>query len=145
MLMNMNTSELVSPSEMLSLATDLAVAYISNNTVAVSEMPAIVDQAFQAITKLCKTGLANPHRPDPAVPANQSIYDDYIICLEDGKQLKMLKRHLRSSYNMTPEQYRERWSLPLDYPMVAPNYSKRRSVLALGFGLGRKSKMKTAA
>jgi predicted transcriptional regulator len=143
--MNMNTQEALSPADMLDLATSVASAYLSNNAVAVSEIPVVLDQAFQAIAKLCATGLANTNRPDPAVPVNQSIYDDYIICLEDGKRLKMLKRHLKSSYNMTPEQYRERWSLPLDYPMVAPNYAKKRSALAMQIGLGRKRKVQVAA
>ena len=84
-------------------------------------------------------------RVEPFVPIDQSVTDDYIICLEDGKKLKMLKRHLKSSYNMTPEQYKERWGLSADYPMVAPNYAKRRSSLAMEIGLGRKKKEARAA
>ena len=127
--------------EILALATDVAAAYLANNTVALEDMPAVLETAFKALTQLSCNTSVNANRPDPVVPINQSITDDFIICLEDGKKLKMLKRHLKSSYNMTPEQYRERWGLSADYPMVAPNYAKRRSNLAMEIGLGRKRKV----
>lgn len=138
--MNLPAIESLTAAELLTLAGDVAAAYLANNTVTIEQIPAVIDQVYQALSKLSAHGLANTNRPDPVVPINQSITDDYIICLEDGKQLKMLKRHLKSSYNMTPEQYKERWGLPADYPMVAPNYAKRRSSLAMEIGLGRKRK-----
>ena len=147
MLTNMTVpaTENMSTAELLSLATDIASAYFSNNAVNVEEIPNVIDTVYQALIKLSTHGIANTDRPDPACPINQSIFDDYIVCLEDGKQLKMLKRHLKSAYNMSPEQYRERWGLPADYPMVAPNYAKKRSNLAMQIGLGRKRKVQAAA
>tara|TARA_R110002095_G_scaffold52772_1_gene45902 strand:+ start:126 stop:560 length:435 start_codon:yes stop_codon:yes gene_type:complete len=138
--MNLPAVEAMSSAELLSLATEISSAYFANNTVAVEDIPAVIDQVYQALVRLSTHGVANTNRPDPAVPVNQSVTEDFIICLEDGKQLKMLKRHLKSSYNMTPDQYRERWGLSADYPMVAPNYAKKRSSLAMQIGLGRKRK-----
>ena len=126
--------------DLLSMATDITSAFVANNTVTAEDIPTIVETAYQSLKSLSSQGMATGTRPDPVVPINQSITDDYIICLEDGKKLKMLKRHLKSSYNMTPEQYRERWGLSADYPMVAPNYAKKRSSLAMEIGLGRKRK-----
>lgn len=143
--MTMPNLENVSPAELLSLATDITSAYLSNHNVAVTDIPGVLDQVYQALAKLAVHGGGSVNRSEPAVPVNQSIHDDYIICLEDGKKLKMLKRHLKSAYNMTPEEYRERWDLPLDYPMVAPNYAKKRSSLAMQIGLGRKRKVQAAA
>lgn len=142
---NFSSIDSLSKAEILSLATDVVSAYLSNTTVAVEEIPEVINRVYYAMCKLATTGVNSTNRPDPAVPVNQSIHDDYIICLEDGKQLKMLKRHLKSAYNMTPEQYRERWGLPADYPMVAPNYAKKRSSLAMEIGLGRKRKVAQAA
>ena len=124
----------------LELAAQIVSAHVSNNTVEASALPALIQDVYRALNGL-KGGaseVANPEKPVPAVPIKKSVYPDYIICLEDGKKLKMLKRHLQSSYNMTPDQYRERWGLPRDYPMVAPSYAERRSDLAKEIGLGRK-------
>ena len=139
--MKMPAVESMTSAELLTLATDLSAAFFANNTVAVEDIPSVIDIVYQSLVKLSTHGVANVNRPDPVVPINQSVTDDYIICLEDGKQLKMLKRHLKSSYNMSPEQYRERWGLSADYPMVAPNYAKKRSSLAMEIGLGRKRKV----
>jgi predicted transcriptional regulator len=111
-------------------------AHVSNNSIQPDSLPALIQSVF---TTLSQVGtVAEPtNRPEPAVPIKRSVFADHIVCLEDGKKLKMLKRHLASSYQMTPEQYRERWGLPSDYPMVAPNYSAQRSALAKEAGLGR--------
>ena len=143
--MDVKALETLSHAEIMSLATDITAAYFANNTVAVEDIPAVIDQVYQSLMRISTHGVANTNRPDPAVPVNQSVTEDFIVCLEDGKKLKMLKRHLKSSYNMTPDQYRERWNLPADYPMVAPNYAKKRSSLAMQIGLGRKRKVATAA
>ncbi len=138
----------VSTSELLNLATEITSSYVSNNTIATSDLPVLIGSVFTTLVEFA-TGKANAaFRPEPAVAIKKSIHDDYIVCLEDGKKLKMLKRHLKSSYNMTPEQYRERWGLGLDYPMVAPNYALQRSKLAKTIGLGtrgRRRKTSTAA
>ena len=126
--------------ELLNFTTDIVAAYLSNNTIPLEEVPHVVNTVYQALNKLSIHGCAVTDRPEPAVPIKKSIFDDYIICLEDGKKLKMSKRHLKTAYNMTPEQYRERWGLGSDYPMVAPNYAKKRSNLAMQIGLGRKRK-----
>lgn len=136
--MNLPTVDALTSADLLSLATDLSAAYLANNSVSIEDIPSVIDTVYQSLARLSAHGVANTNRPDPSVPINQSVTDDFIICLEDGKQLKMLKRHLKSAYNMTPDQYRERWNLPADYPMVAPNYAKRRSSLAMEIGLGRK-------
>jgi len=125
----------------LELAAQIVSAHVSNNTVEASALPALIQEVYRALSNL-KGGVTEavaPEKPVPAVPIKKSVYPDYIICLEDGKKLKMLKRHLQSSYGMTPEQYRERWGLPRDYPMVAPSYAERRSDLAKEIGLGRKA------
>jgi len=125
----------------LELAAQIVSAHVSNNTVEAAALPNLIQEVYKALSGL-KSGVSDlpaPEKPIPAVPIKKSVYPDYIICLEDGKKLKMLKRHLQSSYNMTPEQYRERWGLPRDYPMVAPSYAERRSDLAKEIGLGRKS------
>ena len=112
-------------------------AHASNNTIAASALPQVIKDVFSTLQTLGSDS-APQERPEPAVPVKKSITPDFIICLEDGKKLKMLKRHLKTSYDMTPEEYRERWGLPADYPMVAPNYAKKRSTLAKKIGLGRK-------
>lgn len=126
--------------ELLSMTTDIVSAHVSNNSVDVADLPKIIRQVYTSLAELGGHPVVNTDRPEPAVPVKKSIHDDYIICLEDGKKLKMLKRHLKTAYNMSPEQYRERWGLPADYPMVAPNYAKQRSSLAMKIGLGRKRK-----
>ncbi len=122
---------------MLGLTAQIVSAHVSNNTVTSSSLPELIQQVFHALTTV-GVEAPEPERPQPAVPVKKSVFSDYIVCLEDGKKLKMLKRHLQTSYNLTPNQYRERWGLPHDYPMVAPNYAERRSALAKKIGLGRK-------
>ncbi len=136
---NKPTSEMMT-TELLSMTTDIVSAHVSNNSVDVADLPKIIRQVYTSLAELGGHPVVNTDRPEPAVPVKKSIHDDYIICLEDGKKLKMLKRHLKTAYNMSPEQYRERWGLPADYPMVAPNYAKQRSSLAMKIGLGRKRK-----
>ena len=128
-------------SNVLHLVSDVVSAYVSNNNIESAEVPSLIHQVYMTLTNLDHLEGSAGGRPlEPAVPIKKSVTDDYIICLEDGKKLKMLKRHLRAVYNMTPERYRERWSLPVDYPMVAPNYAKRRSDLAKSHGLGKIAK-----
>jgi predicted transcriptional regulator len=127
------------PQDVLSLTAEIVAAHVSNNTVPLADLPALIQQVFQTLSAI-GNGEAQPPRPEPAVPIKKSVMPDYIVCLEDGKKLKMLKRHLKTAYNMTPEKYRERWGLPSDYPMVAPNYAKQRSQLARELGLGTKTK-----
>jgi predicted transcriptional regulator len=122
---------------LLRLATDIVSAYVSNNTMTAGDIPAII-RTVHSTLKDIEIGIErNTQELTPAVPIKKSIAADHIICLEDGKKLKMLKRYLRSQYGMTPEEYRQRWSLPNDYPMVAPNYAAQRSRLAKQIGLGR--------
>ncbi len=127
--------------DLLGLTAKIVAAHVSNNTVALGDIPGLIHQVHQALRGAGALA-AVPSRPQPAVPVKRSILADYIVCLEDGKKLKMLKRHLKTAYNLTPEQYRERWGLPPDYPMVAPNYARQRSQLARDLGLGTKSKRK---
>ena len=125
------------PKDILPLVTDILAAHLSNNTVAMAELPTLIRNVYDALATA--GGAAEPvaERPNPAVPIKKSVTPDHIICLEDGKKLKMLKRHLKTAFNMTPEEYRERWDLPPDYPMVAPNYAIARSELAKQMGLGQ--------
>lgn len=121
------------------LVADVVASYVSNHKVDIGELPNLVQQVHHSFLRLDGTTAATlsaSDRPEPAVPVKKSITPEYIVCLEDGKKLKMLKRHLKTAYNITPEQYRERWNLPADYPMVAPNYAKERSKLAKDIGLG---------
>jgi predicted transcriptional regulator len=127
-------SEQTNQNDLLELTTEIVAAHVANNTVAASDMPQLIQDIYRTLSGLGSS--APTARPQPAVPPKKSVFPDYIVCLEDGKKLKMLKRHLKTSYNMTPEQYRERWDLPADYPMVAPNYAKHRSHLAKTIGLG---------
>jgi predicted transcriptional regulator len=122
----------------IELAAEIVSAYVSNNSVPASELPALIQDVHGALTKLGGSIQEEPQEPQkPAVSVKKSIAPDYIICLEDGKKFKSLKRHLRTQYNMSPEQYREKWGLPADYPMVAPNYAEARSRLAKQMGLGQ--------
>lgn len=121
--------------EMLELTTEIVAAHVANNPVPVGELPNLIQDVYRTLMAI-GVPAEEPERPKPAVPVKKSIFPDYIICLEDGKKLKMLKRHLKTAYNMTPEEYRERWGLQPDYPMVAPNYAERRSHLAKEIGLG---------
>lgn len=125
----------------IELAADIVSAYVSHNTIPASEVPALIRDVHGALTRINAAPAAPAaEAPRPAVNARKSVHDDFIICLEDGKKFKSLKRHLRTQYNMTPEQYREKWGLPPDYPMVAPNYAKARSALAKEMGLGQARK-----
>jgi len=121
----------------LGLTAQIVSAHVSNNSVSPDALPSLIQEVYKTLA-----GVGNeqnePERPQPAVPVKKSVFADHIICLEDGKKLKMLKRHLKTAYNMTPEQYRDRWGLPPDYPMVAPNYARHRSSLAKKIGLGTK-------
>jgi predicted transcriptional regulator len=123
--------------DLLSCTSEIVAAHVSNNSVPREELPHLIREVYDALAGLTGAG-ARADRREPAVPVKKSVTPDYIVCLEDGKQLKMLKRHLMTAYNMTPDEYRERWGLPADYPMVAPNYAKRRSSLAKKIGLGTK-------
>ena len=136
-------TEKMATAEVLELTTEIVASYVSNNSVATSDLPGVIQDVYKTLTGL-GTQAAQPDRPKPAVPVKKSINPDFIVCLEDGKKLKMLKRHLKTAYNMTPEEYRERWGLPADYPMVAPNYAKHRSSLAKKIGLGTKPRKTTS-
>jgi predicted transcriptional regulator len=130
-------SERSPSSDLLGLTTEIVAAHVANNTVAVSDLPQLINEVYRTLASVGSAPAA-PERPQPAVAVKKSVHPDYIICLEDGKKLKMLKRHLKTAYNMTPEEYRDRWGLPADYPMVAPNYAAHRSTLAKKIGLGTK-------
>ncbi|MCC7305816.1 MAG: MucR family transcriptional regulator [Alphaproteobacteria bacterium] len=124
---------------LLAYTTEIVSAYLSKNALQPAEISGVIEQVFRTLSSLDgNAGEGSDTRPQPAVPIKKSVTPDYIICLEDGKKLKMLKRHLKTAYNMTPEQYRERWGLPADYPMVAPNYASTRSRLAKDIGLGKR-------
>ncbi|PHR21187.1 MAG: transcriptional regulator [Sphingopyxis sp.] len=122
---------------LITLTSDIVAAHVSNNSVAVSDLPLIISSVHGALAGLSGQA-AEQARPEPAVPIKSSIKPDYVVCLEDGKKLKMLKRHLMTHYGMTPEDYRAKWGLPNDYPMVAPNYAEKRRQLAKAIGLGKK-------
>ena len=122
----------------IELAADIVSAYVSNNTVSASDLAGLIGEVHSALVRVSNGASDVPtEAPRPAVSVKKSITPDYIICLEDGKKFKSLKRHLRTQYNMSPEEYREKWGLPADYPMVAPNYAQARSQLAKQMGLGQ--------
>ena len=126
--------------DLLALTTEIVAAHVSNNTVSVGDLPQLINQVYQSLANIGTAPAVPAERPQPAVSPKKSVHADYIICLEDGKKLKMLKRHLKTAYNMTPETYRERWGLAADYPMVAPNYARQRSRLAKEIGLGTRAR-----
>lgn len=128
-------TEKMDKSELLALTTDIVSSHVANNRVDSTDLPQLIRQVYSALTNIGETEPVL-ERPQPAVSIKKSVTPEFIVCLEDGKKLKMLKRHLKTSYNMTPEEYRERWSLPPDYPMVAPNYAVQRRELAKKIGLG---------
>ncbi len=133
----------VPQSDVLRMAVDIVSAYVGNNPVAANEVPDIINTVYGSLSSLNGQGAMGGVEPaKPAVSIRRSVTPDYIICLEDGKKLKMLKRHLRAAYNMTPDEYRVKWNLPADYPMVAPNYARQRSNFAKKIGLGRKKGQK---
>src|ERR1700751_4812832 len=131
-------------SHILSLTAQIVSAHVSNNAIQAEALPALILSVYKTLTG---TGVETPQpeKRQPAVAVKRSVFPDYIICLEDGKKLKMLKRHLKTAYDMTPDQYRARWGLPADYPMVAPNYAKQRSKLAKEIGLGTRARKAGAA
>ena len=130
-------------SDVLRMAVDIVSAYVANNPVAANEVSHVINTVYGALNSLNGQGaMGGGEPPKPAVSIRRSVTPDYIICLEDGKKLKMLKRHLRAAYNMTPDEYRVKWNLPADYPMVAPNYARQRSNFAKKIGLGRKKGQK---
>jgi len=136
-------SDQAAGADLIDLAADIVSAYVSNNTVPASELPALIANVHQALSST-HSGLNEPE-PEPLKPAvnpKKSIFPDYIICLEDGKKFKSLKRHLRTHYDLSPEDYRDKWNLAVDYPMVAPNYAAARSALAKKMGLGQQRRRK---
>jgi predicted transcriptional regulator len=131
--------------DLLSLTTEIVSAHVSNNTVSPNDVSSLIESVFRTLASVASGAMpaATPaavEKPQPAVSIKKSVTPDYIVCLEDGKKLKMLKRHLKTSYNLSPEEYRERWNLPSDYPMVAPNYARQRSRLAKQIGLGTRGR-----
>ena len=130
------------------VTSEIVAAYVSNNPLAADNLPGLIQSVHNAVKAISgKSNKKTAEKKTPAVPIKQSVHEDYIICLEDGQKFKSLKRHLRSHYDLSPQEYREKWGLPYDYPMVAASYAKKRSQLARDLGLGRKpgSKIKKAA
>jgi predicted transcriptional regulator len=123
---------------LLTLTADIVAAHVSNNSVAVNDLPNLIQNVHSALSGISHSSSAPEPKLEPKVSIRSSVKPDYIVCLEDGKKLKMLKRHLMTHYNMTPEQYRQKWGLSTDYPMVAPNYAEQRRTLAKSIGLGTK-------
>ena len=123
---------------LITLTTDIVVSYVSNNSVAAEEIPALIKNVHGTLSGLGSGGDVEEARPDPAVSIRSSVKKDHVVCLEDGKKMKMLKRHLMTDHGLTPDEYRARWGLPSDYPMVAPDYAEKRRELAKKIGLGRK-------
>jgi predicted transcriptional regulator len=123
---------------LLTLTADIVAAHVSNNSVAVNDLPNLIQNVHAALSGISGGSAVPEEKPEPKVSIRASIKPDYIVCLEDGKKLKMLKRHLMTHYNMTPDQYRQKWGLAADYPMVAPNYAEQRRTLAKSIGLGTK-------
>ena len=123
---------------LITLTADIIAAHVSNNSVSLEDLPSLISNVYGALSVLGQEVAVVETLPEPAVSIRASVKPDHIVCLEDGKKLKMLKRHLSTHYNLTPDQYRARWSLPADYPMVAPNYAEKRRELAKKIGLGRK-------
>ena len=139
------SSEQLPTSDVLRMTADVVAAYVRNNSLATNDLPEVISMVHASLTDIGRDDGAAKAPLQPAVPIRRSVTPDYIVCLEDGKKLKMLKRHLRTSYNLTPDEYRTKWQLGPDYPMVAPNYAKRRSEFAKQIGLGQKSRRKRGA
>ena len=133
----MSEEQAINRAEILALTAEIVSSHVSNNSTGRESVPDLIQSVFDKLAALASNEPA-PTELTPAVPIKKSVTDDYIVCLEDGKKLKMLKRHLMTHYNMTPEDYRRKWNLPSDYPMVAPNYAKQRRELAKKIGLGTK-------
>lgn len=137
-------SDTTSSGHYIELTADIVSAYVSNNTVPATDIPALINQVHSALLRVTSGQTEGTSEPlKPAISVKKSITPEHIVCLEDGKKFKSLKRHLRTQYNMTPEQYREKWDLPADYPMVAPNYAAARSQLAKQMGLGQQRRRRT--
>lgn len=136
--MSETIKEKASAGDLLRMTAEVAAAYVGNNSLPAAQLPEVIKTIYSSISALDGGSPLGATGQKPIVPIKKSIAPDYIICLEDGKKLKMLKRHLRTSYGMTPEEYRIKWGLPADYPMVAPNYAEQRSAFAKKIGLGRK-------
>lgn len=134
----MDASEYDRTETLITLTSDIVAAHVSNNSVSADEVASLISSVYSALSGLGQEAAPEPPPRQPAVSVRASVKPDYLVCLEDGKKLKMLKRYLRTNYNMSPEEYRERWNLPADYPMVAPNYAQTRRDLAVKIGLGRK-------
>jgi len=132
--------------DLLGLTAEIVAAHVSNNPVSLGDLPNLIQDVYRTLSSVGRPAAEpEPERPQPAVPIKRSVSPEYLVCLEDGKKLKMLKRHLQTSYNLTPDQYRDKWGLPPDYPMVAPNYAKHRSSLAKKIGLGTKPRGRPSA
>jgi len=133
------------PTNILALTVQIVSAHVSNNAVAATALPVLIQEVHRTLSSIVSPPAPTAQRPEPAVPITESITPEFIICLEDGKKMKLLKRHLKTAFNMTPDQYRERWGLAQNYPMVAPRYAKKRSSLAKKSGLGTKSLKRNGA
>lgn len=136
---------IIDKSEILGLTSEIVSSHVSNNPVPTADLPGVIQSVFDKLTELANEQPEVKVELIPAVPIKKSITDDFIVCLEDGKKLKMLKRHLKTAYDMTPEDYRAKWGLSSDYPMVAPSYARKRQELAREIGLGRKPRKPVAA
>jgi predicted transcriptional regulator len=136
----MSEEQTIGRGEILALTTEIVSAHVANNSIVQGDVPELIQQVYTKLSELASGEENASVELTPAVPIKKSVTDDYIICLEDGKKLKMLKRHLMTAYGMTPEEYRTKWGLKSDYPMVAPNYAAKRQELAKKIGLGRKPK-----
>ena len=134
----MDEQEMEMTQTLIAFTSNIVEAYVSNNSAELDEVPVLINNVYSALSSLGGGATQEEERPEPAVSVRASVKPDYLVCLEDGKKLKMLKRYLRTNYDMSPEEYRERWNLPSDYPMVAPNYAEKRRELAKKIGLGRK-------
>lgn len=132
----MPEADKISQEDLLRMTSEVAAAYVSNNSLSAAQLPEVIRTIHASLAGL-HTGAGSSEPLAPAVPVKKSVHDEYIVCLEDGKKLKMLKRHLRTAYGLTPDEYRKKWGLPADYPMVAPNYAAQRSAFAKKIGLGR--------
>ena len=141
----MSDTTLIAKSELLALTADIVSAHVSNNPVPPADLTGVIESVFAKLTDLAADKPEPQEELIPAVPVKKSVTDEFIVCLEDGKKLKMLKRHLKTAYDMTPEEYRAKWGLSADYPMVAPAYSRRRSQFAKDIGLGRGGRKKRAS
>ncbi|CAN0452596.1 unnamed protein product [Laminaria digitata] len=136
--MSENATDPITREDLLRITTKVVTAYVGNNTLADTQITDVIQSVYDSLEGLSNGTPESKVKQKPAVPIKRSITPDYIVCLEDGKQLKMLKRYLRTTHGMTPDEYRSKWGLPTDYPMVAPNYAKKRSAFAKEIGLGKR-------